>query len=147
MANPAAVPKSNGNKESFSRKAGQFTWDSVKSDQFALEFLTASESLSEAISHTTFRSKRQLAGVIEYARKLIKFKMVNEIECLILFLNGRPAIGGFNRAQAIMAGTGIPIPEAIGVPLSKKGIEILKEYARRGQQAQPTRPAEDGNKV
>ncbi len=117
---------------------GGFTWDNVHDEKLAEQFITAAETLADCIAATSFRSERQLNAVIEYARKLIKFKMVQEIQVLMLWLAGRPAICGYSRAQAIMLSTGSPIPEAIGVPLSKKGLEILKEYARRGAQQPPS---------
>lgn len=119
----------------------------IKSSELAKEFITAAEDIYAAMSITTFASEEQLNAVVALARKLIKWEITEGLETLLMWLNGRPSVGGFNRAQAAMVGTGIIAPEALGVRLGKESMRFMREQIEAKAKArQEYREGEDANK-
>jgi len=102
--------------------------DNTASDgSLAKEFITIAKSCEEAMGRTIFSDERQLNAVVALHRKLVKFHNTKGLSTLTMWLNGRPAIGGYNRAQALMSGSGIVAPEALGVKLGKDSMKFIEK--------------------
>lgn len=99
----------------------------IKTNDLAKEFITAAEDVFAAMSRTIFDSQEQLNSVVALARKLIKWEITEGLETLLMWLNGKPSVGGFNRALAAMIAAGIIAPEAMGVRLSKDNMRFMRE--------------------
>lgn len=107
----------------------------IGDDSLAKEFITIAKNCEEAIGRTTFTDERQLNAVVALHRKLAKFHNSKGLSTLTMWLNGRPAIGGYNRAQALMSGSGIVAPEALGVKLGKDSMKFIeKQVVARASQ-------------
>jgi hypothetical protein len=108
----------------------------VGDTQLPREFITVGKDFDDALGRTNLLDDNQLNDVIAYKSQLMEFDMYDELEDLTSWLNGRPAVGGYNRNQALMAHIGIAVPEAFGTKLSKQGVETLKkanEWRNRGK--------------
>ncbi len=125
MPNPDTTTGGNGNKPVVA------TIRHLRGGDFAASLLESASTLDAAIRKSMFRDERQLFGIIDLARKFVTYGNKQGLDDLTKLCNGLPAVHGYALAQGIMAFTGIPIAEALGVPLSKHGAEILKEYAKR----------------
>ena len=102
----------------------------VGQTQLPQEFITVGRDFDAALGRTALRDDNQLNAVVLYKAKLEMFGMLDEIKDLTSWLNGRPAIGGFNRSQAIMAHTGIYVPEGAGIKVSKETQKALSQINR-----------------
>jgi hypothetical protein len=91
------------------------------------EFITVGKDFDEALGRTTILDDNQLNDIIAYKAQLVEQELWEELADLVSWLNGRPAIGGYNRLYSLMAHIGILSPEALGVRLSKEGAESLRK--------------------
>ena len=114
----------NGRRE---RKYAGGIESTVGDGSLAKEFITVAKNCDESIGRTTFTDERQLNAVVALHRKLVKFHNLKGLATLTMWLNGRPAIGGYNRAQALMSGSGIVAPEALGVKLGKDSMKFIEK--------------------
>ena len=99
----------------------------ISDGSLAKEFISVAKNCEDAIGRTTFTDERQLNNVVALHRKLVKFHNTQGLATLTMWLNGRPAIGGYNRAQALMSGSGIVAPEALGVKLGKDSMKFIEK--------------------
>ncbi len=99
----------------------------VEDAQFPQKLLEAAETVEKAIIHTVFIDDRQLNAVCALYQKLCECECEEGLRTLLLWLNGRPAIGGFRVIQSIMAHTGVVVPEACGVKLSKDSQKFIRD--------------------
>lgn len=99
----------------------------VEDPLFPQRLLEAAESVEKAIISTIFVDDRQLNAVCALYQKLCEAECEEGLKTLLLWLNGRPAIGGFRTIQAIMAHTNIVVPEACGVKLSKDSQKFVRD--------------------
>lgn len=97
---------------------------------FAREFITTAMSVEEAIGRTVFIDERQLNRVVKLYSRLVRYQIVSGLKTLLLWLNGRPAIGGYNRAQALMSDSKIIAAEALGVKLGKDSMKFIHEQVK-----------------
>ncbi len=97
------------------------------------EFIKVGKDIEEAIGRTVFVDQRELNAVVSLYQHLVRRKVLVGQETLLLWLNGKPAIGGFNRVQAIMAHTGIIFPEATGVKLGKDSQKFIRQQMESKQ--------------
>jgi len=100
---------------------------SVEDEGLAKEFITVGKTLEESMGRTVFIDDRQLNSVIALYRKLVKFHNIEGLKHLKMFLDGRPAIGGYNRSQALMSGAQIVVGEALGVKLGKDSMKFIEK--------------------
>ncbi len=91
------------------------------------EFIKVGKDIEEAMGRTSFIDDRQHNAAIALYAWGEEFECKSALDTLLMWLNGRPAIGGFNRIQAIMAHTGVIFPEACGVRLSKDSQRFIRE--------------------
>ncbi len=99
----------------------------IDDPQFPGKLLETEETIEKAIRSTNFVDDRQLNAVCALYQKLKECECEEGLSTQLLWLNGRPAIGGFRTVQAIMAHTGIMIAEACGVKLSKDSQKFIRE--------------------
>jgi hypothetical protein len=105
--------------------------------QLAQRFITAAADAYSAGAQTVFRDHKHLADINALFSWAIRNKCVQAIDDLTFYLNGLPAVGGYSRAQAVMIGTGLIAPEALGVNLSKESMQFIKEQIEAKKKAQP----------
>ncbi len=91
------------------------------------EFIKVGKEIEDAIGRTSFIDDRQHNAFVALYTWAQEFECQEALDTLLMWLNGRPAIGGFNRIQAIMAHTGVIFPEACGVRLSKDSQRFIRE--------------------
>ena len=128
--------RNNGGKETTPRPiyAGGVTTD-VEDSDLAKEFITVGKTIEESMGRTVFIDDRQLNAVIALYRKLVKFGNIEGMRTLKMWLDGRPSIGGYNRAQALMSGAQIVVGEALGVKLGKDSMKFIeKQVLAKSQQ-------------
>lgn len=108
----------------------------IEDSGLAKEFITVGKTIEESIGRTIFIDDRQLNAVIALYRKLIKFHNISGLKTLKMWLDGRPSIGGYNRAQALMSGACIVVGEALGVKLGKDSMKFIEKQVIAKAQSQ-----------
>lgn len=99
----------------------------VGQTQLPQEFITIGKDFEEALGRCTLRDDVQKNAVIIYKAQLELFEMWDEIQDLTNWLNASSAVGGFNKSLAVMAHTGIFVPEGAGIKLSKETQKAFME--------------------
>ncbi|GEM_PF-5872138 len=79
----------------------------------AKEFMHHAKDIRDAIAHTIFDNRQELNAAISFLARCVEFGDEDGLTELELLLDGKPAIGGINRWQGLMGGTGIMVPSAI----------------------------------
>ncbi len=91
------------------------------------EFITAGKTIDESVGRTVFQTLAQLNACIRLYRKAKKFRNYGALMDIKMRLDGLPAVGGYNRAQALMSGAGIVVGEAMGVRLGKDSMKFIEK--------------------
>lgn len=106
-------------------------------NQLPQEFITIGRTFEDALGRCTLRDDKQKSAVVTYKDQMEMFlpKMLPRIQALTNWLNASSAVGGINKNLAVMAHTGIVIPEMTGTKLSKQGSkEYIESQHRRDEQ-------------
>ncbi len=115
----------------------------VGDSQIPREYITAGWDLDEAAVRSFLADDNEVNNVTRLYDKLKKFNVTRGMETLRFWLNARRAVGGKANVYALMGHTGIIAPEALGIKLSRKDTEDLKELQRerdRRRQNEDHRP-------
>lgn len=123
---PTQTAGKNGNRHS--KIAGVVHM--VNSTQLPQEFITIGKTFEEALGRCRIRDDNQKNFFILYKTQLEEFELTDEINELTSLLNASAAVGGFNISAAIMAHTGIYVPEGAGIKLGKEQYKQLMEAQR-----------------
>jgi hypothetical protein len=110
----------------------------------AIRFITAASNVYEAMSQTVFRDHKHLADTTALFSWCVRNLQETALEDLLVYLNGLPSVGGYSRAQAVMIGTGLIAPEALGVMISAASMKFIKEQIEARSKGQ--RPTEETEK-
>jgi len=116
----------NGDKET--KQPGGLLGD-VRDSDFPSELMKANANFEEAVANTIFRDDIQHRDCILYHAWLTMMNLVEEIQEVTNFLNGRISIGGYSRVLAASAHIGMLHPSSLGVKLSKEGEKAWAETA------------------
>ncbi len=108
----------------------------IADSSLARAFITAAEDIEESWALTTFVDERQRNAYIRLYRKLLRHKVSHGLVVLKALLDSNPSIGGYNRAQAAMVGTGLIAAEALGVKLGSSSIKALNRAVEARAQRQ-----------
>lgn len=108
-------------------KFGGVTSQPFEDTSLPAEFIKVGKDVNEAIGRTTFTDDRQHNAAVALYSWAMEFECQDALDTLLMWLNGRPAIGGYNRMQAISAHTGVIFAEAMGVKLSKDSQRSITE--------------------
>ncbi len=127
----------NGDRQSYE---GPPTDSPVNDGSLALEFISAAKSVEEAIPKTRFAGDKQLVAIVKLYHLWVKRHNAKGLRAMLLYLNGLPAIGGYNRAQALMADAKVVFPEAMGVKVGKDTLKFMEaQMAARTARQQETK--------
>jgi hypothetical protein len=117
----------------------------VEDSQFVDKILEVSNNVKEAIRRTKITDDRMLNDVTKLFDWLTEFKVLNGLETLKLWLDGRLSIGGFNFVLAIQGDAKIPVPSAMGVHLSKEDTKAVQEIAKSREKFRAKQNEEDSD--
>lgn len=137
-----AVARKNGNKEEVPGRDARGIYSGgvmadMENDNLAKEFISVGKSIEDSMGRTVFVDIRQLHAAIALYRKLLKFDNTQGMIHFKMSLDGMPAVGGYNRAQAGMVAAQVVVPEAIGVKLGKDSMKFIEaQYKAKTAQQQ-----------
>ena len=106
--------------------AGGIDYD-VGDGSLAKEFMTASVNVKDAFARTVFKDELELNRALKLYHKLVKYGVTRGLNDLLMWMNGKPAVGGYNRAMALMSDSKIVVPEALGVKLGKDSMKFIEK--------------------
>jgi hypothetical protein len=97
------------------------------SSHFPQEFMTPGSTVFLQLARTRLTDENEINDMARLYSWADRHGVTQCKRDLLFKLIGKTAVGGYNLALASMNNTGIISPEAMGVPISKAGMEHLKK--------------------
>jgi hypothetical protein len=98
----------------------------TRTGEVPLQYIAPGYGPDDTVVKTILTDANQANDVTRLYAKLDRYNVNLGINHLIFWLNAQRAIGGKNLIYMLMAHSQIVAPEALQVPLSKRGMESVK---------------------